>query len=292
MQSSERGIDHIVLAVKDLEVARERFVECGFTCTPRAVHPFGTGNHLLQFNNSFVEIVTVVEPENLVPMTETHFSFGMQTVNFLEKGEGMNMMVMSSHDIHRDNADWAARGLKTYNVVDFSRQAGQPDGSKALVSFSTAFVVDPLMPDIAFFICEQHAPENFWKPTYQTHENGATDIVGITISAPHPESHRDFLAAYLPEGRIEESPGRLTVAAPRGRIEVLRPEDIEARFGPDETRATGDAPAFVAITLSVKDLDALGETLTARKVDHRHLGSRVLLPAQDCFGLAIEFIAA
>ena len=292
MHNSERGIDHIVLAVKDLEVAQERFSTLGFTCTPRAVHPFGTGNRLLQFANSFVEIVTVVEPENLVPMSDTHFSFGAQTVEFLKTGEGMNMMVMSSDDVRADNAGWAARGLKTYDAVDFSRHAGQPDGSKALVSFSTAFVVDPLMPAIAFFICQQHTPENFWKPMYQNHENGATNIVGITISAPQPERHRGFFEAYLPEGRIEESPGRLTIEAPRGRIEVLRPEGFDNRLGPDEARATGDQAAFSAITLSVTDLEALGELFTERQIDHRHLGSRILLPAHDCFGLAFEFIAA
>jgi len=40
----------------------------------------------------------------------------------------------------------------------------------------------------------------------------------------------------------------------------------------------------------VKDLEALGELFTQGHIDHRHLGSRILLPAQDCFGLAIEFL--
>ncbi|HMB77043.1 MAG TPA: VOC family protein, partial [Kiloniellaceae bacterium] len=256
MQSSERGIDHIVLAVKDLEAARRRFASLGFTCTPPARHPFGTGNSLLQFANSFVELVTVVAPEKLVPMSQDHYSFSAKTAQFLEeRGEGMAMLVMSSQDARGDNAAWAARGLKTYEAVDFSRQAGQPGGGTALVSFTIAFAIDPTMPEVAFFVCQQHAPENFWQPAYQVHENGVTDILSVTLSAPAPESRRDFFATYLPEAEIEAGEDRLIVEAPRGRIEVLRPEDVEARFGPDETRATGDLPSFVAMTLGVRDLE-------------------------------------
>ena len=49
-----RGIDHLVLCVRDLNRARRLYERLGFTVTPRALHPFGTGNHLIQCEGNFI----------------------------------------------------------------------------------------------------------------------------------------------------------------------------------------------------------------------------------------------
>ena len=46
MAMPARGLDHLVLAVRDLDRAADFFTGLGFTLTPRAEHPFGTSNHL------------------------------------------------------------------------------------------------------------------------------------------------------------------------------------------------------------------------------------------------------
>ena len=42
-----RRIDHLVLAVNDLDAARDTYGRLGFTLTPVARHPFGTANSLI-----------------------------------------------------------------------------------------------------------------------------------------------------------------------------------------------------------------------------------------------------
>lgn len=37
--ATKRGIDHLVLCVRDLEAARRRYADLGFTTTPPARHP-------------------------------------------------------------------------------------------------------------------------------------------------------------------------------------------------------------------------------------------------------------
>ena len=54
------GLDHLVLCVRDLEAARAAYTHFGFTVTPRAVHPFGTGNSLVQLEGTYLELLTVV----------------------------------------------------------------------------------------------------------------------------------------------------------------------------------------------------------------------------------------
>ena len=55
-----RGIDHLVFAVRDLDVGRLRFYErLGFQVGARNRHPWGTENRLVQFPGSFLELITV-----------------------------------------------------------------------------------------------------------------------------------------------------------------------------------------------------------------------------------------
>ena len=56
-----------MLCVDDLDAAQRFYERLGFTTTPRATHPFGTGNSLVQLRGNFIELLGVVEPENIKP---------------------------------------------------------------------------------------------------------------------------------------------------------------------------------------------------------------------------------
>ena len=58
----KRGIDHLVLCVNDLENCAAFYRQLGFTTTPRARHPWGTDNCLIQLAGSFIELLTVSRP--------------------------------------------------------------------------------------------------------------------------------------------------------------------------------------------------------------------------------------
>ncbi len=51
-----RPIDHIVISLPDLDLARRRFAELGFNVNPVARHNFGTENTIIPFSNgTFIE---------------------------------------------------------------------------------------------------------------------------------------------------------------------------------------------------------------------------------------------
>ncbi|MCP4329234.1 MAG: VOC family protein [Alphaproteobacteria bacterium] len=285
-----RGIDHIVLAVRDLETARARFASFGFTVTPPAVHPFGTGNSLVQLSSSFVELLTVVAPENIVPMAADHFSFSRYSADFLERREGMVMLVLISGDARADNDAWRERGLRTYEPVDFSRLATRADGTKAEVAFTLAFAIDPTMPEAGFFVCQQHRPENFWQPVYQDHRNGANQIVGVTMTAPEPARHADFFRAFVPEAELSQTAGRLIVELPRGRIEVLDRPRLAERFPAAIVPRESATPSFVASTIAVADPAAVATCLAAAGVPYQDWGDGIVIAASHCFEMALEFV--
>jgi hypothetical protein len=58
------------------------------------------------------------------------------------------------------------------------------NGSTLRVAFSLAFADNRLAPEAGFFVCQQHAPENFWNPAF---EHGlVSSSAGITIRTPRP----------------------------------------------------------------------------------------------------------
>ncbi len=279
-----------MLSVADLEAARRRYQAFGFTTTPRAEHPFGTANSLVQLGGNFLELVCVDAPRNIPPMTPGHFSFGAFNMDFVARRQGMSMLVLESDDARRDQAEFAEKGLQTYAPFDFSRQATLPDGSQVTVSFSLAFVTEERMPEAAFFVCQQHAPEYFWKPEYQRHDNGATDVVEVVMVADDPDSFGDFFARLGGEGSVSAEGGALAVSTSHGRISMLTPELFAARF-PDATIAEAPVtPHFAAYQLAVPDLGATEALLIERGVNFGKHRARLQINAPEAFGVVIEFI--
>jgi catechol 2,3-dioxygenase-like lactoylglutathione lyase family enzyme len=288
-----RGIDHLVLAVRDLDKARAFYEALGFTLTPRAQHTWGTANHLVQLNGCFLEILGIADAAKFPPHKSGEFSFGAHNRDFLAKREGMSMLVFQSHDARRDQVEFAASGLQTYAPFDFGRDAKLPDGGIARVAFSLAFVTDPRMPESAFFTCQQHAPNYFWKREYQLHANGARTIAEVVMVAPDPPAFADFFAKLQGKESVSIKDGALAVATARGRISVLRPYDFESRFpGPGARPKTAvDAPHFAALRIACGDVEEAANMLCRAEVDHILEGRTLYpqIPATEAFGVAIEF---
>src|ERR1700710_1916981 len=100
-----RGLDHIVHAVRDLDAAAEFYRSAGFTVGARNRHAWGTHNRIVQFPGCFIELITVGEPERILPPAAGSFSFGGFTREFLARDEFLSMLVLEGK---RSAADFAA----------------------------------------------------------------------------------------------------------------------------------------------------------------------------------------
>ena len=287
--SGLRGIDHLVIAVKDLSAARDRFSQFGFCTTPRGDHPWGTANHIVQFPENFIELVAVLDAQKLVPMSDGHFSFSAHTEQFLRSREGMSMLVLSTEDARADAEEWRARGLHVHEPVQWSRKATLPDGSESNVAFTLTFVTNPLMPEIAFFSCQQHNPEAFWKPEYQAHGNGATGISSVVLVADEPAQHRAFFSSLLQDARIDEESDALCLHTARGAIRVLSPRLFAARQ-PGARLPDGQRGAvFVAASVEVPDLGRVAACLEDSGVAFSRSDAEIALASDQCCGVRLVF---
>ena len=285
-----RGIDHIVHCVRELDVAIERLEALGFTLTPRALHPFGTGNALVQLQGNFIELLAIVEPAKISGAAAGGFSFGAFCRDALDRREGMAMLVFESRDAQADHRDFETAGLTTYPVFDFARKAKLPDGTEAEVAFSLAFVTHDGMPQAAFFTCQQHAPEYFWKPAYQSHANGAQAIIEIVMIANRPADWRGLFEGLQDVGSVSDAEGGLVVQTNRGQVTVLNESGFAARFPGETMPIKSDGPVFAAAIVSVTDMDALRRCLTKSGVAVSEAASgQPFVPAADAFGLVLGF---
>ena len=119
-----RTIDHVVHAVDDLDEAATAYEGLGFTVTPRADHPFGTSNRLVVLQDTYIEIVSVTDPQRI---PTAGFAAGV-TSRLRERGSGISHVVLSSSDPASDLAELGP--LATGEIFSFSRPAPQVDGTE------------------------------------------------------------------------------------------------------------------------------------------------------------------
>src|SRR3712207_7666441 len=89
-----RAIDHLVLAVRDLDAAGRFYGRLGFQVGARNRHPWGTENRIVQFPGSFLELITVGEGAEIEPHAPGRFGFGAFVRDYLTRREGLATLVL------------------------------------------------------------------------------------------------------------------------------------------------------------------------------------------------------
>ncbi|MEO0979260.1 MAG: VOC family protein [Pseudomonadota bacterium] len=254
-----RGLDHIVVAVHDLDAAGKAYEALGFTVTPENRHPWGTANRLIQLNGFFIELLSVAEPGLITETVGTEFSFGAFNRTFLAKREGASMLVMESRDASVDRQDFEKVGLSLFEPFSFERVAHLPDGTTAKVAFDLTILRDPLSPEIGYFTCHNKYPENFWKPPFQSHSNGAKEIETIYLVAEDPSDHHEFLGGFTGQREMRATSLGLELETARGKILVLNPAGYRSLVGDRAAEAlNGDLPQLAAIEIRTETAGRTG----------------------------------
>jgi glyoxalase-like protein len=283
-----RGLDHIVHAVRDLEAQVDFYRRAGFMVGAHNRHAWGTHNRIVQLPGFFVELLNIGEPELIEAHGPRSFSFGGFLRDFLERNEGLAMLVLEGKGAACDAETFRSAGLGDFNVFDFQREAKRPDGSSVTVAFSLAFAVDDQSPDAGFFTCQQHYPENFWNPAFQHHPNGVVGIAGIIMVAEHPDEHRHFLSAFTGVNIVKSETGGISVTTPRGEIQILTPSNYRTRVGtepPDLTRGA----RLAAICFAARERAELISVLGKGGVTSVECNGNIVIPAHVAQGATLVF---
>ncbi len=288
-QGPGRGIDHLVIAVRDLDRAAEAYAALGFTLTPENLHPFGSKNRIVQLDGLFLEILGIQDGAELAPHDGDAFSFARFNADFLARREGCSMLVMESRDRDADLTAMQAAGLTTCAPFEFSRIANLPDGGTATVGFRLAFATDTSMPESAFFVCEQLAPEHFWKADFQRHANGCAGVVAAHAVCDTPSDTATLFAGLAGSDAVDEIVGGIRIATPRGAIEVLTGDAHKARFGVEPVI---DGAHLAGITLSSGEFGAARDHARKAVPAAAISEDRIVIAPDDLFGVMLVIVPA
>jgi catechol 2,3-dioxygenase-like lactoylglutathione lyase family enzyme len=283
-----RGLDHIVHAVRDLDAAAEFYRRAGFTVGARNRHAWGTHNFIVQFPGVFIELIAIGEPELIRIGAPGTFSFGAFLRDFLAREQGLAMLVLEGKGAADDAAAFRAAGIGDFKPFNFEREASRPDGSSTKVAFSLAFAADEKAPDIGYFTCQQHHPENFWNPAFQQHANGAATIAAIVMVSENPEHHRHFVSSFAGERHVDADANGISVTTPRGVIRVMNPAAWRATTGtepPDLARGAH----LAAIRFAVRDQAAAMAALQSSGIAAAERDGRVIVPPDAAHGATLIF---
>jgi len=157
------------------------------------------------------------------------------------------------------------------------------------VGFSLAFVTEPRMPDAAFFVCQQHAPQHFWKPEYQRHPNGARAVREVAMLASDPAGLADFFGKLVEPAAVSAAEGTLRVELEGGTLSVLDATRLSQRFRGVRLRDVLRKPYFAGYSIEVADLSAAAVLIERNGVPHSRSGDRLHVAAEHAFGTVIEF---
>jgi len=279
-----RAVDHLVIAAYDLPEQEALYRRLGFQVGARNRHPWGTENHIVQFDGAFLELIGLGDAFAAPHPGEPVYPFAGFLAGYLGKREGLAMMVLRSADAEADRRGFAAAGIGGFARFDFARKGRRPDGGEVEVAFSLAFAATEAMPEAGFFVCQQRFPENFWSRAAQVHPNGALGVVGLTLVHERPEAVGGFLSAFLDAPPRSVGDG-LVFAIDGGAVACLTPSGFAARYG-----VAPSGPGLAAAHVAVADLAACGRLLAQNRVPTRGRDGMTIVDATADMGLPLAFV--
>lgn len=237
-----RGVDHLVIAVRDLDAAVRDYTALGFTVVPGGRHAAGTHNALVALaDGAYLELLAFYEPY------PAHRWWAA-----LERGGGLVDFCLQTDDLAADTQAFRRAGVALSDPRPSVRT--RPDGYE--VKWVLALSEGP-QRGVAPFLIRDETPRAERVPSATRHPNGATGLAAVTLAAADLDHVRDWYAAA--SGRAGENLRRedLDAGGLRFRIgphalEVLQPLQsgrgplaawLESRGpGPYAARFTGAAP--------------------------------------------------
>lgn len=284
-------LDHLVLPVANLDVARERLGKLGFTVAPEARHPFGTENACVFFADK-----TYLEPLGVASVEESEasarqgnvFTARNQAFRFRCGEEGLSAVVFGSEDAALDHQSFVGNGSSAGEMLQFSRPMTMPDGSESIAGFKLAFAGDLRAPDLLLFTCQRVNPLPADRQALETHANGVRGIAEVALGAPEPTVFAAFVGLAAGQSVTEQRSFGVGIATRNAKISLMTPEGLEAYFEIAVSAADRGLRGR-AILFNVADLAVTEAHLAANGVTYTRKNNRILVKPAPGQGALFAF---
>lgn len=286
-----RPLDHLVLPVADLDIARGRLEALGFTVAPRAEHPFGTENACVFLaDGTYLEPLAVHQRETCEAEARggNVFVARDQAFRFRRGQEGFSAVVMGTTDAQADHAAFREAGISAGDMLTFSRAFRTPDGGEGEASFGLAFAADLRAPDAFFFTCERVGVPKIDRSALERHQNGASAIRRVVAVEPNPSDFQYLLQDVTGQRDVQSHSFGIDLLCANATVSVLTPEGFRAFFG--VSRAPhGRGLRLEAVVFAVSGMDRLRACLGRAGIAARKVGPRLVVDPAPGQGTIFAF---
>lgn len=270
------GLDHVVMLVRDLDMAERQIRRLGFNPTPRGVHSpqMGTANATIMFDDhTYFEV--------LAPISETELN--ADTRESVAEREGAHGLAFKTDDARAAASEFEKIGIAGTEAVDFARDVELAEGTRE-AKFTIARVTRESTPGAWAFVCQQHTPEVVWRPDYLAQPNtafGVKEVIGVTEDLAVIETTYSRLFG----DRLQLKSDTIIVASGQARLRFVLPSTFEKEFGD----ANGTPPMIGALSFRVRSLSDATEVLDQNKVSFEHRDDRIIVNAAQGCGSVMSF---
>ena len=273
------GLDHAVIAVRDLDEARDTYARMGFTLAPRGLHSTGSSNHIIVLAHDYFELLMVPRPN---PMQAYFYEFA-------RAGEGLAALALTGTDARASMVALREKGFEPAEPLALSRPI--TEGSKTGTARFRITNLDPrTTPGAQVFLCQHETRELVWLPELQEHANGATGIAAVAFIADNVAHQAGIYAKLLgtwpqriPEGmKLATGPGAAEIAVSTRQALQERLAGAELPFR--------ERPYLAALFIRVKDRQLAFQALRAGNFDPRRMSDGSwAIDASEAHGVTVVF---
>jgi catechol 2,3-dioxygenase-like lactoylglutathione lyase family enzyme len=247
------GIDHVIIAVRDLERGRAAWTRLGFTLSPRGRHiGRGTGNYCIMFPSDYLELMGIVDAADSVE----------RLAAFLERREGLMAAAFAPAGTAEEaRAALLHRGLHPSEPRPLARRTELPTET-LMPRFSLIALPPEETPGLDSFLCSHLTPELMRRPEWLVHPNGAQRLNAIHVLV---DSTAPLLAAYdrlVGIVQVTTTDAVAAVHVGRQRIVFATPDDFRTMHPGLELDSGFPLPGIAAIELGVERLGETADYLT------------------------------
>jgi catechol 2,3-dioxygenase-like lactoylglutathione lyase family enzyme len=275
-----RGIDHVLVGVRDLEVARATYQRLGFTVSPRGRHiGWGTANYCVMFPGDYIELLGIIDPQQ----------FTNNLNRFLETREGLLGLAFASDDVVLAERALRRAGIIPGEMRDLKRILEDPDG-EVWPRFKLLHMPPEATPGTSAFICQHLTPELVWKPEWCEHPNGATGLIAMTSVVKDPSALAIPYAELFGFDRVRAGDGVVEVDCGGVWLRFTTAAMLSSLHPGLDGAPRQPTPWLAALRVAVEDLGRCAITLERNHTPVHWDGPRLLrVPAQAACGVLMEF---
>ncbi|MFO7272039.1 VOC family protein [Sphaerobacter thermophilus] len=245
--------DHVIIGVRDLEAASERYRALGFEVNPGGRHTgLGTANAIIRFGVDYIELLTIADPEE----AERAGGSSKVLLDLLQDRPGaLAGYALATADIEEDAERLKQGGLAA--VGPFAMERLRPDGRLLSWRLLVPEGVSWRRPWPFLIQWDQSDEQRLSWEQPGSHPNGATTVLGVSVVVASLEDavelYRDKLGL---EPRVEGD--RATIAVGGFQITLL-PASADAAAA-QTLSEIGEGP--VEAVIGVQDLARTESVLT------------------------------